>query len=157
MVLRWRRGGSGVLILSLWLQVLLEEALADRAQRLGELLRAELRSLPQDKVEEVRGKGLLNAIVIREEDGVSAWDICLRLKVRQRTNNRATHAAPTFALHAAGEWAPGQADARQHHPPRPAPGDDPGADPRVFRHHPEVLPAGDAQIMKISVLVIRQV
>ena len=32
------------------------------------------------KIKLVRGKGLLNAIVIDESDGVSAWDVCMRLK-----------------------------------------------------------------------------
>jgi ornithine--oxo-acid transaminase len=34
------------------------------------------------KIKLVRGKGLLNAIVINEDDGVSAWDICIRMKER---------------------------------------------------------------------------
>ena len=33
-----------------------------------------------DRVVAVRGKGLLNAVVIEERGGVSAWDVCLRLK-----------------------------------------------------------------------------
>jgi hypothetical protein len=64
------------------LKVLVEEKLAENSARLGELLRKELRGLGSDKIETVRGKGLLNAIVINEDDGVSAWDICLKLKVR---------------------------------------------------------------------------
>ncbi len=46
------------------LQVLEEEKLAENAQRLGVILRDELSTLPKDKVSIVRGKGLLNAIVI---------------------------------------------------------------------------------------------
>ena len=38
--------------------------MADHAQYLGEILRAELRTLPESLVSVVRGKGLLNAIVI---------------------------------------------------------------------------------------------
>jgi ornithine--oxo-acid transaminase len=34
------------------------------------------------KIKLVRGKGLLNAIVINEDDGVSAWDICIRMMER---------------------------------------------------------------------------
>ena len=45
-------------------KVLEEEKLAENAERLGKLLRAELRKLPQELVSIVRGKGLLNAIVI---------------------------------------------------------------------------------------------
>lgn len=46
-----------------------EEKLAENAERMGELLRAELRKLPSDIVMTVRGKGLLNAIVIKETKG----------------------------------------------------------------------------------------
>lgn len=46
-----------------------EERLAENAERMGELLRSELRKLPRDIVTTVRGKGLLNAIVIKETKG----------------------------------------------------------------------------------------
>jgi ornithine--oxo-acid transaminase len=47
------------------LQVLLDEKMAENAEKLGELFRTELRKqLPEDLVTQVRGKGLLNAIVI---------------------------------------------------------------------------------------------
>jgi len=48
------------------LRVLVEEELADRAYHLGELLRTELSTLPSNIVTKVRGKGLLNAIVIHK-------------------------------------------------------------------------------------------
>ena len=47
-------------------QVLEEEKLADNAERLGKIFRAELSKIPNDIVRIVRGKGLLNAIVINE-------------------------------------------------------------------------------------------
>lgn len=53
---------------AMW-QVLEEERLAENAERMGELLRSELRKLPRDIVTTVRGKGLLNAIVIKETKG----------------------------------------------------------------------------------------
>lgn len=59
------------------LEVLLEERLAENAERLGGILRAELSSLPASVVSTVRGKGLLNAIVISEE--FDAMDVCLRM------------------------------------------------------------------------------
>jgi len=62
------------------LQVLEEEKLADNAQRLGEILRGELRALPSQVVKLVRGKGLLNAVVIQPE--FDAWEVCLRLRDR---------------------------------------------------------------------------
>uniref|UniRef100_A0A8D8X7N0 Ornithine aminotransferase n=1 Tax=Cacopsylla melanoneura TaxID=428564 RepID=A0A8D8X7N0_9HEMI len=46
------------------LQVLEEEHLADNATRMGDLLRKELRGLPEDIILQVRGKGLLNAVVV---------------------------------------------------------------------------------------------
>lgn len=48
------------------IKVLLEEKLADNAERLGKILRSELSKLPKEKVKLVRGRGLLNAIVINE-------------------------------------------------------------------------------------------
>jgi ornithine--oxo-acid transaminase len=45
--------------------VLVEEKLADRAQHLGELFRQQLRSIKSDRVKTVRGRGMLNALVIQ--------------------------------------------------------------------------------------------
>lgn len=61
-------------------QVLVEEGLADRAEHLGKLFREALATIPSDRVKEVRGRGMLNALVIRERDGVSAWEVCLKLR-----------------------------------------------------------------------------
>lgn len=52
-----------------YVQVLEEEKLAENAHKMGELLRTELRKLPKDIVTLVRGKGLLNAVVIKETKG----------------------------------------------------------------------------------------
>jgi ornithine--oxo-acid transaminase len=65
------------------LKVLVEEKLADNAERLGKIFREEMNKLMQktDLITKVRGKGLLNAIVIRKtESGKTAWDVCLALK-----------------------------------------------------------------------------
>ncbi len=62
------------------IQVLIDEQMADNAQRLGEILRTELSQIRSERVTTVRGKGLLNAIVIEEKDGIDAWDVCMRLK-----------------------------------------------------------------------------
>ncbi|WP_437399937.1 ornithine--oxo-acid transaminase [Flagellimonas lutimaris] len=65
------------------LEVIKEEHLAQNAQELGELFREELNKFisTSDLVVKVRGKGLLNAIVINDtEDSSTAWDICLALK-----------------------------------------------------------------------------
>ncbi|ESO82732.1 hypothetical protein LOTGIDRAFT_184502 [Lottia gigantea] len=60
------------------LEVLEEEKLAENAERLGEVLRKELSTLPKDIVSVVRGKGLLNAIVINPK--FDAWEVCLKLR-----------------------------------------------------------------------------
>lgn len=62
------------------LKVLVEEKLAENAERQGERLRNELRRLNLPNVREVRGKGLLNAIVVDDDspDQSKAWDICLK-------------------------------------------------------------------------------
>ncbi len=65
------------------LEVVNEEQLADRAQLLGELFRSEINKYiaTSDLVNLVRGKGLLNAIVINDdEDSDTAWNICLALR-----------------------------------------------------------------------------
>ena len=62
------------------LQVLKDERLAENAAVLGELFRTEIRRLGSPHVAEVRGKGLLNAIVIRHARPDAAWELCLALK-----------------------------------------------------------------------------
>ncbi|XP_044515166.1 ornithine aminotransferase, mitochondrial [Gracilinanus agilis] len=62
------------------LEVLEEENLAKNADMMGTLLRNELMKLPSDIVTAVRGKGLLNAVVIRETKDYDAWKVCLRLR-----------------------------------------------------------------------------
>jgi len=61
------------------MQVVLDEQLAKNAQELGEILRSELKAIQSNRITTVRGKGLLNAIVIKEINGVTAWDVCLKL------------------------------------------------------------------------------
>jgi ornithine--oxo-acid transaminase len=61
------------------LKVIKEERLAENAATLGEFFRAELNKIKSDIVETVRGKGLLNAIVIKPKGGKTAWDVCLAL------------------------------------------------------------------------------
>ncbi len=62
------------------LQVLKDEKMAENATVMGEFLRQELNSLESEHMHLVRGKGLLNAIVIDHENKQAAWDLCLRLK-----------------------------------------------------------------------------
>ncbi len=62
------------------MEVVIDENLAQNATRLGELLRKELNNIPSDLISVVRGKGLLNAMVIKEKNGTDAWQVCLALK-----------------------------------------------------------------------------
>ncbi|XP_018578388.1 ornithine aminotransferase, mitochondrial [Anoplophora glabripennis] len=72
--------GSKVAIAAL--EVLEEENVAENAYKLGEIFRVELRKkLNKQIVIEVRGRGLLNAIVINR-NFADAWDVCLRLKAK---------------------------------------------------------------------------
>jgi ornithine--oxo-acid transaminase len=64
------------------LEIMEEENLTERAEHLGQVLRQGLRDLNSPMIKLVRGKGLLNAIVIDEAKtgGHSAWDLCMLLK-----------------------------------------------------------------------------
>ncbi|KAG8135513.1 putative Ornithine aminotransferase mitochondrial protein [Naja naja] len=62
------------------LEVIEEEELVKNAAIMGRILRNELMKTPSDIVTQVRGKGLLNAIVIRETKDWDAWKVCLRLR-----------------------------------------------------------------------------
>ncbi len=62
------------------LQVLKDEQLADNAEAMGNLLRAELKKLNSPFVSVIRGRGLLNAIVIKHPNPDAAWELCLLLK-----------------------------------------------------------------------------
>lgn len=61
------------------LTVVKEEKLAERAEKMGKIFRAEMRKIDSDMVELVRGKGLLNAVVIRPKNGKTAMDVCLKM------------------------------------------------------------------------------
>lgn len=67
--------GSKVAIAAL--EVLEEEKLTQNAENLGAIFRSDLSELPKDVVFCVRGKGLLNAIVINKE--FNAWEVCVKL------------------------------------------------------------------------------
>ncbi len=62
------------------LQVLKDEHMADNAGKMGRLLRDELAKLQSPFIKIIRGKGLLNAIVIEHQNKEAAWDLCLALK-----------------------------------------------------------------------------
>ena len=62
------------------LNVIKDEKLAENAERLGKIFRDELTKIHSEMIELVRGKGLLNAIVIKPKNGKKAWDVCLALR-----------------------------------------------------------------------------
>ncbi|MDO5523152.1 MAG: ornithine--oxo-acid transaminase [Bacteroidia bacterium] len=61
------------------LEVIKDENLAEKAERLGEIFREEMENIESPFVKLVRGKGLLNAIVIEPHNGKEAWDVCLKM------------------------------------------------------------------------------
>ena len=62
------------------LDVLKEEKLAENAFYLGNIFREELSAINSPLISLVRGKGLLNAIVVKPKEGKEAWDLCLALR-----------------------------------------------------------------------------
>ncbi|MEE1303405.1 MAG: ornithine--oxo-acid transaminase [Bacteroidales bacterium] len=62
------------------LQVVKDEKLEEKAEELGKIFREEMLKVKSDMIELVRGKGLLNAIVIKPKNGKEAWDVCLKMK-----------------------------------------------------------------------------
>jgi ornithine--oxo-acid transaminase len=62
------------------LEVIREEKLAENAAVLGEFFRSELGRIKSGMIETIRGKGLLNAIVIRPKGGKTAWEVCVAMK-----------------------------------------------------------------------------
>ena len=62
------------------LQVIKDEKLEENAERLGKIFRERVKAIKSDMMELVRGKGLLNAVVITPKNGKTAWDVCLKLR-----------------------------------------------------------------------------
>ncbi len=84
------------------LEVIREEKLAENATRLGEVFREEMTSIQSDMIETVRGKGLLNAIVIRPKGDKTAWDVCVKMKemgvLAKPTHNHIIRFAPPLVI-----------------------------------------------------------
>lgn len=62
------------------LDVIIDEKLMENSMRMGELFRRKIKAIDSPLIEIVRGKGLLNAVVIKPTNGKTAWDVCLALK-----------------------------------------------------------------------------
>lgn len=61
------------------LNVVKDENLAENAEKMGKIFRDRMKAIKSDMVELVRGKGLLNAVVIKPKNGKEAWDVCLKM------------------------------------------------------------------------------
>lgn len=62
------------------LEVIRDEKLADNAFNMGVIFREELKKIHSPMIELIRGKGLLNAAVIKPRNGKTAWDVCLKMR-----------------------------------------------------------------------------
>jgi len=62
------------------LEVVKDENLAENAENMGAIFRGHLEAIDSERVELVRGRGLLNAAIIKPMGSVTAWQVCLRLK-----------------------------------------------------------------------------
>ena len=62
------------------LEVVKEEKLSENAEKMGRIFRDEVGNIKNSMIELVRGKGLLNAIVIKQINGKEAWDVCLKMR-----------------------------------------------------------------------------
>jgi ornithine--oxo-acid transaminase len=62
------------------LEVIRNENLPQKAETLGVFFRDELGKIRSDMIETIRGKGLLNAMVIKPRNNKTAWDVCLALR-----------------------------------------------------------------------------
>jgi ornithine--oxo-acid transaminase len=84
------------------LEVVKNEKLAENSERLGKIFREEFRSIKSDMIELVRGKGLLNAVVIRPKGNKTAWDVCLAMKekglIAKPTHNHIIRFAPPLII-----------------------------------------------------------
>ncbi|MGM0530155.1 MAG: ornithine--oxo-acid transaminase [Bacteroidota bacterium] len=62
------------------LEVVKNEKLAENAEKLGKIFREGFMDIHSDMITEIRGKGLLNAVVIKPKNGKTAWDVCVSMK-----------------------------------------------------------------------------
>ena len=62
------------------LSVIRDEHLTENAYKMGLIFREEISKIKSPFFKFVRGKGLLNAVVTEPQNGIEAWDICLKLR-----------------------------------------------------------------------------
>ena len=84
------------------LEVIKNEKLAENSERLGKIFRKEMSSIKSDMISVVRGKGLLNAVVIQPKGGKTAWDVCLAMKdkgvIAKPTHDHIIRFAPPLVI-----------------------------------------------------------
>ena len=84
------------------LQVVKDENLAENAEHLGKIFREELRKIDSDMIELVRGKGHLNAVIIKPKDGKTAMDVCIAMKenglIAKPTHDHIIRFAPPLVI-----------------------------------------------------------
>jgi len=84
------------------LQILVDEKLCDNAEKMGLLTREALSQLPTEIVSGYRGKGLLNAIIIKNTKDYNAWQVCLRMKefgvIAKPTHENIIRLAPPICI-----------------------------------------------------------
>lgn len=61
------------------LEIVRDENLTERAEHLGKIFREEMQMIDSPFIKSVRGKGLLNAIVIEPHNDKEAWDVCMKM------------------------------------------------------------------------------
>jgi ornithine--oxo-acid transaminase len=87
------------------LEVIKDEKLAENSERLGKIFREEFSNIKSEMIELVRGKGLLNAVVIRPKNGKEAWDVCLAMKekgvIAKPTHGHIIRFAPPLVINEA--------------------------------------------------------
>lgn len=84
-------------------KIIVDEGLAENAEKMGKYFRKRMLNVRSDLIELVRGKGLLNAIVIRDNDqNLTAFDICLVLKesglLAKQTHGKVIRFAPPLII-----------------------------------------------------------
>ncbi|MDL2251695.1 ornithine--oxo-acid transaminase [Odoribacter sp. OttesenSCG-928-J03] len=84
------------------LEVIRDEKLAENAEKLGKIFREKAKAIKSDMIELVRGRGLLNAIVIKPKNGKTAWDVCLAMRdnglLAKPTHNHIIRFAPPLVI-----------------------------------------------------------
>ncbi len=84
------------------LEVIKNEKLAENAENLGKVFRKEMSSIKSEMIGIVRGKGLLNAVVITPKGGKTAWDVCIAMKdkgvIAKPTHDHIIRFAPPLVI-----------------------------------------------------------